>query len=68
MTLTAITISLIPGSLVVEVDRGAGILYLHALGADSDARIARVRREVQRTEIRLVRALGSRDDVERVCR
>ena len=68
MTLTAITISLVPGSIVVEVDRGAGILYLHSLGADSDERIGRVRREVQRTEIRLVRALGSKDDVERVCR
>ncbi len=66
MTLTAIAISLIPGSIVVEVDRAEGILYLHALGANDDGSIDRVRHEVQVTEQRLVRAIGSKDDMTRM--
>jgi len=66
MTLTAIAISLIPGSIVIEVDRAEGILYLHALGADDEDAIDRVRHEVQTTEQRLVRAIGSTDDMQRM--
>ena len=64
-TAVAIAISLIPGSLVVEVDRQRSILYLHALNvADLDAADA-VRGRVLSVERQLVRAFGSRDDVER---
>lgn len=65
-TLTAITVSLIPGSIVIEVDREAGVLYLHALGVDTPAALARARRQVQHAEVLLVRALGSRDDLGRL--
>lgn len=65
-TLTAITVSLVPGSLVVEVDRERARLYLHALATDDLDEVARVRRQVLSVERSLVRALGSRADVERM--
>lgn len=66
LTLTAITISLIPGSLVVEVDRGRSTLYLHAINIETDDEVEKLRSKVLATERSLIRALGSKDDVERV--
>jgi multicomponent Na+:H+ antiporter subunit E len=65
MTLTAISISLIPGSLVVEVDRDNSILYLHAIRVADEQQAQRLREKVLDLERGLVRALGSKDDVER---
>ena len=65
MTGVAITISLIPGSLVVEVDRQRSILYLHALNVADLEGADRLREKVLSIERQLVRALGSKDDVER---
>lgn len=67
MTLTAIAISLVPGSLVVEVDRQASILYLHALNVEDAQQAEQLRSRVRAVERSLVRALGSKDDVERIC-
>ena len=64
-TLTAITISLIPGSLVVEVDRDRSILYLHVIDTENEEDLDRIRKKVLSVERALVRAVGSRDDVER---
>lgn len=64
-TATAITISLIPGSLVVEVDRQRSILYLHVLNVADRDEADLVRMRVLAVERRLVRAFGSKDDVER---
>jgi len=66
MTLTAITLSLIPGSIVVEVDREGAVLYLHALSTDDQESIDGVRERVLDVETRLVRAIGSHDDVRRL--
>jgi multicomponent Na+:H+ antiporter subunit E len=65
MTLTAISISLIPGSLVVDVDREHSILYLHAIRVGDDREAQALRDRVLSLERGLVRALGSRDDMER---
>ncbi len=65
MTLTAISISLKPGSLVVEVDRENSILYLHAIRIGDEEQAQALRERVLSRERGLVRALGSRDDVER---
>jgi multicomponent Na+:H+ antiporter subunit E len=63
MTLTAESISLVPGSLVVEVDRERSLLYVHALGTPDDAAAERVRHSVLVVEERIVRAIGSEHDV-----
>jgi multicomponent Na+:H+ antiporter subunit E len=63
MTLTAEAISLIPGSLVVEVDRERSLLYVHALGTPDDAAAEKARRTVLVVEERIVRAIGSEHDV-----
>lgn len=68
MTHTAVTASLIPGSLVVEADRDRRILYLHAIGIRSDADVEAQRRSVLHWEERIVRAVGSRAQLAQVAR
>jgi multicomponent Na+:H+ antiporter subunit E len=63
MTLTAESISLVPGSLVVEVDRERSLLYVHALGTPDDVAAEKVRHTVLVVEERIVRAIGSEHDV-----
>ncbi len=65
MTLTAIAISLIPGSLVVEVDRDRTILYLHVFGVEDREAVEQFRHKVLSVEHSIVRAVGSKADVER---
>lgn len=68
LTWTAVSTSIVPGSLVVDVDRAHSILYLHVLNtADKDA-ADRFKLTVLDTERRLLLALGSRDDADRVRR
>lgn len=64
MAHVGVTASLIPGSLVLETDRDRRILYLHVLGASTDAEVEQQRRMVQRWEARLVRAVGSRAQLD----
>ena len=66
MTLTSISVSLIPGSIVVEVDRAGGVLYLHAIGASDAAAIAKAKSNVLAIELLLVKALGSKDDLGKI--
>ncbi len=57
------SLSLVPGSIVVDLDRGESILYLHVLDTD-DARDVEVARErVLATEERIVRGFGSAHDL-----
>jgi len=64
LTLTAVTLSVIPGSLVLEVDREKSTLFLHVLGADRQPAIERARRQARVVEHRLLRTLGSREELE----
>lgn len=66
MTLVAITMSLIPGSLVVEVDRERSILYLHTFATENSDDVEATRRQGLEVEARIVRAIGSREDLRRV--
>lgn len=66
VTIVAVVMTLVPGSLVIEIDRERSILYLHALNAFDDASIEKVRDEVLRVERAAVRALGSRGDLRRL--
>ncbi|GHJ08134.1 hypothetical protein TPA0907_25010 [Micromonospora humidisoli] len=59
LTLTAEALSLVPGSLIVEVDRDAGILYVHVLGVRDRAEVERFRDGVLELEARLIAAIGS---------
>lgn len=64
LSLTAITLALIPGTVIVEVDRAESVLYLHVLNGESTDRLEAVKRSVLETERRLVRAIGSPGEQE----
>lgn len=66
MAHVGVTASLIPGSLVLDADRDRRILYLHVIGASTDAEVERQRHMVQQWEERLVRAVGSHAQLEAV--
>jgi len=66
MTHTAVTASLIPGSFVVDADRDRRILYLHVIGVRSARDVERQRASVWGWERRIVLAVGSQAQVERV--
>lgn len=66
LTLTSIALSLVPGSLVVEVDRERSILYLHALNTRTMDDVDDIRSQALRVEYLIVRVLGSKDDLKAV--
>ena len=66
VTATGHVISLIPGSLVVEVDRSTSTLYLHALNISSPAEVENLRQEVRSIEAGLIRIMGTREELETV--
>ncbi len=68
LTLVAVTLSLVPGSLVLEVDRPHSTLFLHALGVRDADDVRRVRSHALRTEYRLLRAIGSRSEYRKASR
>jgi multicomponent Na+:H+ antiporter subunit E len=61
--MTVEVVSLIPGSIVVELQQGE--LVLHVFDASSPATIDRARREVRDAERLLVRAFASREERDR---
>lgn len=65
-TLTAEAISVVPGTVVVDIDRERGLLYLHALGTRTDEDLQRVRRHVLGIEERIVLAIGTREQAAAV--
>lgn len=62
MTVTAELVSLVPGSLVIELNPEEHSLYLHVLDAGTPERIDQARRAVLAQEQRVVRALAPRDE------
>ncbi|WP_308800198.1 Na+/H+ antiporter subunit E [Agromyces silvae] len=60
-TLTAEAISVVPGTVVVDIDRERGLLYLHALGTRTADDIEKVRRTVLGVEERIVLAIGTHE-------
>lgn len=63
MTAVGHVLSLIPGSLVVEVDRGCSTLYVHAMNAPTPESVEKVRGGIRDIEARLIRIMGSREEV-----
>jgi len=66
LTWTAVSTSIVPGSIVVDIDREHSTLYLHVLNVHSAAGLERFRRTVLETERRIIRAVGSRQDLDRL--
>ncbi|MEO6201021.1 MAG: Na+/H+ antiporter subunit E [Cryobacterium sp.] len=64
LTLTGISTSIVPGAIVVDVDRERSTLYLHILNVQAESQIDRFRRSVLAQEGRIIMAIGSRGDVE----
>lgn len=63
ITLVAHSLALVPGSLVLEVDRTTATLYLHALNVTDDDTAEEIRQDALRTEALLIRTLGNRSDL-----
>ncbi|GAA3978901.1 Na+/H+ antiporter subunit E [Thermobifida alba] len=65
LTITAVCVSVIPGSVIVEVRSGTFTLFVHMLGTDVDD-AEQARRDVFALEERVARAFGTREEIERV--
>lgn len=66
LLLTAIshTMSLIPGSVVVEVDRSLSVLYFHVLDTSTEEDIAEFIKAVDYFETLIIKAVGSKEEYE----
>ena len=63
LALTAELISLVPGTLILEIDREAGVLYVHVLDVRRPEDLSDSRARVLAVEERVVRAVGSDAEV-----
>jgi multicomponent Na+:H+ antiporter subunit E len=64
--LTCIAISLVPGSFMVEFDAREHIVLLHVLDTPDRSAADAARRSALATEARLIRAIGTRADLDRI--
>lgn len=64
MTAVGQVVSLIPGSLVVEVDRRSATIYFHAIDVSTDEDVQRFRDRVYAVERLVVEVMGSREHLE----
>ncbi|MFC6885963.1 MULTISPECIES: Na+/H+ antiporter subunit E [Actinomadura] len=63
---TAIALSAVPGTLVVDARLATSTLFLHVLGGADDAQLDRARAAVLALERRVVRAFGTREDLRAI--
>ena len=66
LTILAETVSLIPGSIVLELDRDRQVLGLHVLDARDAAGVEAQKQRVLAEEERIVRAFGGPEDLARL--
>lgn len=64
MTAVGHTMALIPGSLVIEVDRGSGILYFHVLDVSNEEQAEIFRKSALRVEAAWIRIMGTKDQLK----
>ncbi|CAL9329968.1 hypothetical protein SUDANB171_00051 [Streptomyces sp. enrichment culture] len=62
----AVSVSCVPGGALVEVNGTTATLFLHISDADQPGRIERSRRNVWRLEALVVRAFGTRAEIQRI--
>ncbi|GAA1746750.1 Na+/H+ antiporter subunit E [Aeromicrobium alkaliterrae] len=65
LVLTSELVSLVPGSLLIELDAEQGKIWLHVLDGGQD--LAKVEAGVLAQERRLIAALGSREERDAYC-
>jgi multicomponent Na+:H+ antiporter subunit E len=63
LTIIAESVTLVPGSIVIDLDREEKVLILHVLHVDGPDDVERRRASVLAEEERVVRALGSDRDI-----
>jgi multicomponent Na+:H+ antiporter subunit E len=63
LTMIAETLCLVPGSIVIDLDREKRVFALHLLSVRDDAELEEQRVRVRATEDRVVRAFGSAADI-----
>ncbi|WP_430782876.1 Na+/H+ antiporter subunit E [Actinoplanes sp. G11-F43] len=63
LTLCAEAVSLVPGSLIVDMDRAEGILYIHVFDVHSPEDTEKFRQDVRDVEERIIRAVGSDTEI-----
>lgn len=64
LTMTSLTLSLIPGSLIADIDRFGSVIYVHALHAPTAKEQQALRCDALRIERLLVAAIGTRAELE----
>lgn len=64
MTQTAELVSLVPGTLVMEARPSSDVIYVHVLESVSTDQLSRVITETRGAEERVIRAFGSRTEIE----
>lgn len=66
--ITAIShsMSVIPGSVVVEVDRTISVLYFHVINTETEEEINDFIKQVRTVETMILKAVGSREEYERI--
>ncbi|ACS31377.1 MULTISPECIES: Na+/H+ antiporter subunit E [Micrococcus] len=68
ITLVSHALALVPGSIVLDVDRVRSVLYLHVLDATTDEDVEGFRAKALDVEAGIIRAVGTREDLELVRR
>lgn len=68
ITLVSHALALVPGSIVLDVDRARAILYLHVLDATTDEDVEEFRAKSLSVEAAIIKAVGTRADLELVRR
>lgn len=63
MTIISAIVSLVPGSIVVEARRRAGILYVHGFEVTTPEALEDLRQDVLDIETRVVRAIGTAEEI-----
>ncbi|MCG5446987.1 Na+/H+ antiporter subunit E [Micromonospora sp. NIE79] len=63
LALTAEAVSLVPGTLILEVDRDSGTLYLHVLDTHGPGDLDVARARTLAVERRIIRAVGSTSEL-----
>ncbi|PRX97338.1 Na+/H+ antiporter subunit E [Allonocardiopsis opalescens] len=63
MAMTAGGLTMVPGSMVVGLNRDEGVLYVHGFPLHDERSVEKLRRDVRRTEELFVRAFGTAADI-----